>query len=112
MELAMPNLRAGEKAEVGLAIGIVIKKAKSFEDKNHIFATLIKSLVGQNKMQDAMYIGFTVLTKLGVYCTLSPPDKSVIMKDIMEIKMILAKTTEAELMNFREMKDKNMITAM
>eukprot|EP00957_Ditylum_brightwellii_P113824 8677977-Ditylum_brightwellii.AAC.1 len=102
----------GRFQDVGLATGFVLNKAKSFEDKHRVFATLIKSLAAQNKTQEAMHIGFTVVTKLGVERNFSLPDKSVIMKEIMEIKMALAKTTEAELLNFPEMKDNSMITAM
>eukprot|EP00957_Ditylum_brightwellii_P118879 9066681-Ditylum_brightwellii.AAC.1 len=102
----------GHFQEVGHATGIVIKRAKSFENKLRVYATLIKSLAAQNLLQDAMTIGFGVLTRLGVSCTSSPPEESVIMNDIMEMKMILIKTTDVELLNFQEMKDDNTITAM
>eukprot|EP00957_Ditylum_brightwellii_P181885 13857200-Ditylum_brightwellii.AAC.1 len=66
----------GHFQEVGHAAGVVIKQAKSFENKLRAYATLIKALAAQNKLQDAMHIGFGVLTRLGVQCTPSPPDNT------------------------------------
>eukprot|EP00957_Ditylum_brightwellii_P045390 3440621-Ditylum_brightwellii.AAC.1 len=48
----------GNFQEVGHATGVVIKQAKSFENKLRVYATLMKSLAAQNKLQDAIHIGF------------------------------------------------------
>eukprot|EP00957_Ditylum_brightwellii_P045078 3419036-Ditylum_brightwellii.AAC.1 len=104
--------RNGNFQEVGRAAGTVLREAKSFENKLRVFATLIKSLAAQNKVQVAIDIGFNVLGDLGVQCPSPLPEKSAIMKDVMEMKRMLENSTEADFLNYRDMNDSKMIAAM
>eukprot|EP00957_Ditylum_brightwellii_P166534 12676847-Ditylum_brightwellii.AAC.1 len=50
--------------EVGRVAGIVIKFGKSFQDKQRAYATLIKALGVENRIEDAIDISFRALSQL------------------------------------------------
>jgi len=102
----------GHFEEVGHAAGVVIKQARSFEDKLRIYATLMKSLAAQNKLHDTMQIGFDVLRELGVQCPSPLPDKSVAAREIMKTSMALKNKSKDEFLNYHEMNEGSMTAAM
>eukprot|EP00957_Ditylum_brightwellii_P202452 15330230-Ditylum_brightwellii.AAC.1 len=57
-------------------------------------------------------MGFGVLSQLGVRQQSSLPDTSIVLRDIIKLKLSLQELTGAELLNYKEMKDNNMIAAM
>eukprot|EP00957_Ditylum_brightwellii_P165477 12598575-Ditylum_brightwellii.AAC.1 len=95
----------GHFHEVGRVAGIVIKQATVFENKFRVYVTLIKSLAGRNMLQDAINLGMNVLAELGVECPSSPLPKTFVKRDMMELKVKLEKTADAEFLNYREMTD-------
>eukprot|EP00957_Ditylum_brightwellii_P009751 735255-Ditylum_brightwellii.AAC.1 len=66
----------GHSKEVALAVDVVIMHARSSNDKVLIYALLIKLLAAENKLYEAMQIGFDVLKALGVPFPSLLPDKS------------------------------------
>eukprot|EP00957_Ditylum_brightwellii_P138274 10539694-Ditylum_brightwellii.AAC.1 len=139
VELAKLNLRAGEKAmslaaflsaasylkvgieteycnghfqEVGHFAGLVIKQAKELQSKIRVHMTLIKALGAQNKLVDAMGIGFTILTQLGVQCPSPLPESHVIFEEFTKTWKFFANRTNAELLSLNMMDDNDILDAM
>eukprot|EP00957_Ditylum_brightwellii_P108595 8282421-Ditylum_brightwellii.AAC.1 len=77
--------------EVGRVAGIIIQSAKSSQDKQRAYATLIKALGAENKLEDAIELVFCVLSQLDVHLPSTPPDKSIVMNDWMDMTRTLQK---------------------
>eukprot|EP00957_Ditylum_brightwellii_P003128 238280-Ditylum_brightwellii.AAC.1 len=57
-------------------------------------------------------MGFGVLSHLGVQRQSLLPDKSAVLRDLMALKSSLVDLSDAELLNYREMVNSDMVAAM
>jgi len=98
--------------EVGRVVGIVIKAAKSFQDKQRVYATLIKSLGVENKLEEAIQISLSALSQLNVHCPSPLLDKTAFMTAWSEMKGKLENMSDSEFLNSKEMINSDNLAAM
>jgi len=102
----------GRFQEVGYLAGLVIQEAESFQSKLSVYATLMRALGAQNKLEDAIGIGIDILTQLGVQNLLPLPDRHVIIGDFTQIANFFRDVTDEKLLNQKLINDSNIIAAM
>lgn len=95
---------SGHYEKVDELVGIIFQHSKSLTDSAKAYEINIKKLIAQNKPLDAVKVGLDTLRKMGIHLPLNP-GKLHVMKDLLQIKILLRSKSMDFYNNLPEMKD-------
>jgi predicted ATPase/class 3 adenylate cyclase len=102
---------SGDYEKVNLYVNRILKYSQSLIDSVKGYEIDIKKLIAQNKPYEAVKLGLDILKKMGIHLPLKP-GKFAVLKDLIQIKILLRNKSIEYYNNLPEMKDPEKNAAM